>query len=204
MFLTGFALCLSASLDLGIVNVATIKLGLDRGSLAAFVLQVGSCCGDMTYALLSMFGLALVLADSRVRTVFWIGGTIVLLYLAGTMIWETWRGRTLKMENGASADAPLHRDFLRGLALALSSPSLIIWFATAGGAIIAGIYGKTHTALLVGRYRLGRRAVAHRRQGPPHDRAVGPARLLWGIGPAIRRPGRQGVPRRAGGSLAAL
>jgi len=146
MFLTGVALSLSASLDLGIVNVATIKLGLDRGSLAAFVLQVGSCCGDMTYALLSMFGLALVLADSRVRTVFWIGGTAVLLYLAGSMIRETWRGRTLEMENGASTDVPLHRDFLRGLALALSSPSLIIWFATAGGAIIAGIYGKTHTA----------------------------------------------------------
>jgi L-lysine exporter family protein LysE/ArgO len=146
MLLTGFALSLSASLDLGIVNVATIKLGLDRGSLAAFALQVGSCCGDMTYALLSMFGLALLLADSRVRTLFWIGGTIVLLYLAGTMIRETWRGRTLRIENGAAPSVPLHRDFLRGVALALSSPSLIIWFATAGGAIIAGIYGRSHAA----------------------------------------------------------
>ena len=36
MFLTGFALSLSACLDLGIVNVATIKRGLDGGVRAAF------------------------------------------------------------------------------------------------------------------------------------------------------------------------
>jgi hypothetical protein len=32
MFATGFALCLSACLDLGIVTVATIKRGLDSGA----------------------------------------------------------------------------------------------------------------------------------------------------------------------------
>jgi len=145
MFVTGFALSLSACLDLGIVNVATIKRGLDGGVRAAFVMQLGSCCGDMTYALLSMFGLALVLADPRVRTAFWLGGTVVLLYLAATMIRDTWRGRSLGIQNGLTVERPLHRDFVRGLALALSSPSLIIWFASAGGAIIAGIYGKTQS-----------------------------------------------------------
>src|ERR1035437_7161870 len=115
MFLAGFALSLSASLDLGIVNVATIKRGLDSGARAAFVLQVGSCLGDMTYALLSMFGLALVLADPRVRTAFWLGGTVVLLYLAATMVRDTWRGRSLDIQGGGSG-TPLHRDFFRGIA----------------------------------------------------------------------------------------
>lgn len=145
MFATGFALCLSACLDLGIVNVATIKRGLDSGARAAFVLQLGSCVGDMTYVLLSMAGLALVLADSRVRTVFWLGGTVVLLYLAATMIRETMHGRTLGIADGGNGRTPLHKDFLRGLVLALSSPSLIVWFASAGGAIIAGIYGRTQS-----------------------------------------------------------
>ena len=145
MFLTGFALSLSACLDLGVVNVATIKRGLDSGARAAFVLQLGSCCGDMTYVLLSMFGLALVLSEPRVRTAFWIGGTIVLRYLAATMIREAWRGRSLQVERGSGPERPLRRDFLRGLALALSSPSLIVWFASAGGAIIAGIYGRTQS-----------------------------------------------------------
>lgn len=145
MFLTGFALSLSACLDLGIVNVATIKRGLDGGARAAFVLQLGSCCGDMVYAVLSMFGLALVLAEPHVRVVFWLGGTVVLLYLAATMIRETARGRALAVGNGPAAEVRPHRDFLRGLALALSSPSLIVWFASAGGAVIAGVYGRTQS-----------------------------------------------------------
>lgn len=145
MFLTGFALSLSACLDLGIVNVATIKRGLDSGSRAAFVLQLGSCCGDMVYALLSMFGLALVLSEPHVRVIFWLGGTAVLLYLAATMLRETWRGRSLAVTEGPAPEIRPHRDFVRGLALALSSPSLIVWFASAGGAVIAGIYSRTQS-----------------------------------------------------------
>jgi len=144
MFLTGFALSLSACLDLGIVNVATIKRGLDGGARAAFVLQLGSCCGDMVYAVLSMFGLALVLAEPHVRVVFWLGGTAVLLFLAATMVRDSWRGRALPVAD-ASPKIRAHRDFVRGLALALSSPSLIVWFASAGGAVIAGIYNRTQT-----------------------------------------------------------
>jgi L-lysine exporter family protein LysE/ArgO len=45
MFLTGFALSLSACLDLGIVNVATIKRGLDEGVRAALALSLGSLDG---------------------------------------------------------------------------------------------------------------------------------------------------------------
>jgi L-lysine exporter family protein LysE/ArgO len=145
MFLTGFALSLSACLDLGIVNVATIKRGLDGGFRASFGLSLGSCFGDLTYAMLSMFGLALVLAEPHVRVAFWLGGTAVLLYLAATMIRETARARTPALNGGPVTAVRAHRDFLRGLALALSSPSLIVWFASAGGAVIAGIYARTQS-----------------------------------------------------------
>jgi L-lysine exporter family protein LysE/ArgO len=144
MFVTGFVLCLSACLDLGVVNVATIKRGLDGGFRAALALSLGSAFGDLAYATLSMFGLTLVLTEPHVRVVFWIGGTIVLLYLAATMIRETRRAPSLaaSIETAATSD---WRDFLRGLALALSSPSLIVWFASAGGAVIAGIYSRTQS-----------------------------------------------------------
>jgi L-lysine exporter family protein LysE/ArgO len=144
MFATGFVLCFSACLDLGVVNVATIKRGLDGGFRAALALSLGSAFGDLTYASLSMFGLALVLAEPHVRVVFWIGGTMVLLYLAATMIRETRHGRALTPAGDTEATSP-GRDFLHGLALALSSPSLIVWFASAGGAVIAGVYGRTQS-----------------------------------------------------------
>jgi threonine/homoserine/homoserine lactone efflux protein len=41
MFLTGLVLSLSACPDLGIVNVATIRRGLDGGVRAALALSLG-------------------------------------------------------------------------------------------------------------------------------------------------------------------
>ena len=145
MFATGFLLSLSACLDLGIVNVATVKRGIDSGTRAALALSLGSCIGDQVYAALSLFGLAVILAESHVRVVFWLGGTAVLVYLGAMMIRDAWRGRELVAGTGPADARPVWRDFLRGIALALSSPSLIIWFASAGGAVIAGVYHRTQS-----------------------------------------------------------
>ena len=145
MFVTGFALCLSACLDLGVVNVATIKRGLDGGWRAALALGFGACFGDLTYAVLGLFGVALVLAEPHVRVAFWLGGTGVLLYLAATMIRETRRHRSLALPDAPTQRVPVRRDFLRGLALALSSPSMIVWVASAGGAVMAGIFRRTQS-----------------------------------------------------------
>ena len=140
MYLAGFALCLSACLDLGVVNVATIKRGLDAGWRAALALSLGSAFGDLAYAALSVLGLALVLTEPHVRVVFWLGGTLVLCFLAVSMGLETWRPKTRAVSGDPAAATSHRRDFFRGIALALSSPSLIVWFASAGGAVIAGIY----------------------------------------------------------------
>lgn len=167
MFLAGFALCFSACLDLGVVNVATIKRGLDGGWRAALALSFGSCFGDLTYAILGLFGLALVLAEPHVRVAYWLGGTAVLCYLAFSMIRETRHPRTPPIAADPaerSSNSPsARRDFIRGLALALSSPSMIIWFASAGGAVMAGIY--------------------HRAGGPPYLFLVGffCCSLTWSI-----------------------
>ena len=56
MFISGFVLSLSACLDLGLVNVATIRRGIEAGSAAAFAVSLGSCFGDLLYAALSMPG----------------------------------------------------------------------------------------------------------------------------------------------------
>jgi L-lysine exporter family protein LysE/ArgO len=53
---------------------------------------------------------------------------------------ETWRPKTRAVSADPAAATSHRRDFFRGMALALSSPSLIVWFASAGGAVIAGIY----------------------------------------------------------------
>lgn len=167
LFASGFLLSLSLCLDLGVVNVALVRAGLTRGTSAAFLLGLGSCIGDLTYAVSSLSLVTLLLAHRQIRIALWLGGSAVLLWLAVKMLLESRRSRPLAVSPSAAADtAPVAgpasarataptapstqaamsapaavstglRDFLRGIVLALSSPSAILWFAAIGGSVIA-------------------------------------------------------------------
>jgi L-lysine exporter family protein LysE/ArgO len=139
LFVTGFALSLSLCLDLGIVNVAAFSTAATRGSRAAFVLGVGSCFGDLVYAVVAMLGVTALLQFGWVRWALWLGGSAVLAYLAIKMLRTAFR-RPNSIPPTAPADAAKtrwHGDFGRGFAMALASPSAILWFASVGGGIIA-------------------------------------------------------------------
>jgi L-lysine exporter family protein LysE/ArgO len=134
---TGFLLSLSLCLDLGVVNVALIQSALQRGPRPALALGIGSAVGDLIYAFLSVAAITLVLEQRAVRLALWIGGSIALGWLAVRMLRESLHVREI---------APVARDdstrahashFMRGLLLALASPSAILWFAAVGGSVIA-------------------------------------------------------------------
>ncbi|MDQ7975937.1 LysE family transporter [Paraburkholderia sp. SARCC-3016] len=145
----GFFLSLSLCLDIGLVNVAIISLTLSHGFRPGFWLGLGSCFGDLIYAALALAGMTALLRFDAVRWVVWIGGAAILLYLTWKMAREAWfpasappvAGKA-EGKDGVEADvaAPhlsLWRGFARGVLLAVSSPSAILWFAAVGGALIA-------------------------------------------------------------------
>jgi L-lysine exporter family protein LysE/ArgO len=137
--LSGFILCLSLCLDLGIVNVAIIKTGIEKGFKQSLTVGLGSTFGDMIYAILSLFGITLILKVLFVRWILWIFGTMVLLYLCFKMISQLFN--PLDKFNGEN-DCLVEKDnksnyFWNGFGLALSSPSVILWYATIGGSVIA-------------------------------------------------------------------
>ncbi|SMC28711.1 L-lysine exporter family protein LysE/ArgO [Andreprevotia lacus DSM 23236] len=136
IFITGFLLSLSLCLDIGIVNVAMIDIALKHGARPALWLGLGSCFGDLTYAILSLLGMSVLLQFVAVQWLTWIVGGGVLLWLAGKMALHAWRDA----HGGEVAHAPLpplRHLFGRGLTLALASPSAILWFAAVGGSLIA-------------------------------------------------------------------
>ena len=138
LFAAGFLLSLSLCADLGVVNLAMIRTGLTQGMSSALYLGLGSCIGDMIYAVSSLSLVTLLIAHRGVRIALWIGGSAVLAWLAAKMLHETWRPRQLAIAPGA--DAPGIRptqEFARGVVLALSSPTAILWFAAVGGSVIA-------------------------------------------------------------------
>lgn len=160
--LTGFLLSLSLCLDIGAVNTAILTAGASRGFRAGWWLGFGSCFGDLTYALLSTAGATLLLRGETAQAVLRIAGTVVLLWFAfsagqsalqrdATVAVAASEDAARPTGEGA-ADAAHHRtgpgqrrrdvpgagrDVVRGVLLALSSPSAIVWFATVGGSLIA-------------------------------------------------------------------
>lgn len=140
-FGSGFLLSLSLCLDLGLVNVAIVRTALTRGGRAGFLVGAGSCLGDLTYFMAALLGVQALMRWPPFRWAIWIGGTLVLLVLAVKMIREVLRPRALAFEDDG---APRKRGLQLvgwGLALALASPTAILWFAAVGGSVIAASGG---------------------------------------------------------------
>ncbi|KVG62828.1 LysE family translocator [Burkholderia pseudomultivorans] len=140
MLSDGFFLSLSLCLDIGLVNVAMLSLTLSHGFRPGFWLGVGSCVGDLVYAALALAGMAVLLQFEAVRWIVWIGGGAVLLFLTYKMAREALTPAAGPADDADAAPPPrasARRSFMRGMLLAMSSPSAILWFAAVGGALIA-------------------------------------------------------------------
>ncbi|NGQ97407.1 LysE family transporter [Brevibacillus sp. SYP-B805] len=148
LFFSGFLLSLSLCLDLGIVNVALLRSGLQRGFLPALLIGVGSSFGDLFYAVLSMVGISYLLEHRIVRWILWLGGSAVLLWMSWQMVREMRKPKEIDWQGDVPARS-LWKDFVWGAGLALASPSAILWFATIGGSVIAASQGETQTSLVL-------------------------------------------------------
>jgi len=140
-FWTGYLLSISLCMDLGIVNVATIRVALTQGGTAAFLIGVGSCVGDLIYFTLAAFGAATLAQWAPVRWSLWLFGTGVLLYLAGKMAWEVVHPKQITTDETTRQSH--HSLLLTGMGLALASPTAILWFAAVGGSVIASFGDRT-------------------------------------------------------------
>ncbi|GLX69223.1 LysE family translocator [Paenibacillus glycanilyticus] len=153
-FIQGFLFSLSLCLDLGMVNVAIIKTGVERGFKPSFMIGFGSCFGDLTYLALALVGFSFILEITAVRWVLWIAGTVVLLLLAFKMAKESVHPKMIDWsvkESDGGRNRPKRRlaDFLFGLGAALSSPTVMLWFVASAGPIVSEVHGDSRYAIAV-------------------------------------------------------
>jgi L-lysine exporter family protein LysE/ArgO len=139
--LQGFLLSLSLCFDLGVVNTAIIKTGIEHGGKPSFAIGFGSCFGDLLYMSLALLGVGAVFDLPAVRLCLWLVGTAALLALAGKSFREARRPKPLPQATGkaGAAKASLLRCWLTGAGLAMASPTSIAWFAVVAGPIAAGM-----------------------------------------------------------------
>jgi len=132
-FFNGFLLSLSLCLDIGIANVAMITLAMQRGYFQGFSLGVGTCIGDLIYAVLALFGMAALLQYESVRWTLWVGGSVILVYFTYKMLRSAVvESHSVEIEDTGASSSYL-QDFSKGVFLAMSSPTAILWFAAVGG-----------------------------------------------------------------------
>lgn len=142
-FSSGFLLSLSLCLDIGVANIAMITLAMQRGYFQGFALGLGTCVGDLIYAVLALAGMTVLLQYEAVRWLLWIGGSALLLYFAAKMIHSAiFHDAVLATAEEARGNSS-RQEFFRGIFLAMSSPSAILWFAAVGGTLIARSGGGT-------------------------------------------------------------
>jgi L-lysine exporter family protein LysE/ArgO len=144
LFASGFLLSLSLCMDLGIVNVSIMKTGIEQGIFRSFLVGLGSCFGDLLYAVLAAAGVSwLIERSAALRWMLWLGGTAVLVYLTVSMAKAALRPKPLSVSAawGSGGGSGRLRPFLQGLALSVASPTSFLWFASMGGSVIAASIG---------------------------------------------------------------
>ncbi|WDY56717.1 LysE family translocator [Pseudomonas sp. PSKL.D1] len=135
-FSNGFLLSLSLCLDIGVANIAMITLAMQRGFLKGFWLGLGTCVGDLVYAVAALAGMTVLLQFEAVRWTLWVGGSAMLVWFAVKMLLAAWRGGHMEAQGQVVIESGW-REFLRGIFLAMSSPTAILWFAAVGGVLIS-------------------------------------------------------------------
>jgi L-lysine exporter family protein LysE/ArgO len=141
-FTSGFLLSLSLCLDIGVANIAMITLAMQRGYLQGFWLGLGTCFGDLFYAIVALAGMAVLLQYEWVRWGLWVGGSVLLIGFTVKMVMSALTPHSgLASANEADNRSGL-REFSRGVFLALSSPTAILWFAAVGGTLISRAGGQ--------------------------------------------------------------
>jgi len=143
LFISGFLIGLSLVLQLGTGNLGLIQTGIKHGFYPAFIFSLGCAVGDGLYALLAVYGVALLLQSSSIfQMVMWIGGTLMLCYLAYQAFKDTVHPKKLNLDSDKVEKKSLWTNFLTGFVLVVSSPTGLVWFATVAGSVVSSAIGK--------------------------------------------------------------
>jgi len=110
--------------DMALFLGETLRGGRKRG----FAAMLGVTTGLLVHTMLAALGLSALLAASDAAfTAIKVAGVAYLLWLAMDALRH---GAALTLEAGAGDRRPLHRAYLRGLAVNLFNPKIVLFFLT--------------------------------------------------------------------------
>jgi threonine/homoserine/homoserine lactone efflux protein len=121
-----FAVTLATSVTPGPSNFLTMRLGMRRGRAPAMAAAVGTTVGCVLWCAAAALGLAAVLAAAPwLYQALRIAGGLYLLWFA----WTLWRSKP-EPPPAEFPPAPLGQAFRQGLAICLTNPKSVLFFAS--------------------------------------------------------------------------
>lgn len=127
----GVVLGLSLGVPPGPVNAAIAAESVKKSWASGILIGLGAMTSDFFYLVLTVVGVSVLLTGPTARTVISVTGGLILLYFAVTTL-KNYRSPPKEAEGSV-----LGNPYLKGLAMALTNPMGILWWATAGAAFVA-------------------------------------------------------------------
>ena len=133
LFASAFVLGLVFNAAPGAVFAETVRQGVRGGYRPALAVQLGSLVGDASWALLGLAGIGLVMQVDALRWPIGLAGAAYLLWLS----WDSWQAARAehRLDASASAAATQKQALRRGMALSLSNPQNLAYWAAMGSAL---------------------------------------------------------------------
>lgn len=137
LFLYAFMLGLVFNAAPGAILAESLRRGLKGGFAPAFAVQIGSLVGDGLWVILGLAGTAALMSISYISIPLMLSGALLLGYLA----WQSFRDSRMPMPDLHQHSATHQRRgaMATGVALSVSNPLNITYWASLGGTIAAVI-----------------------------------------------------------------
>ncbi|MDH1474932.1 LysE family translocator [Comamonas thiooxydans] len=140
LFASAFVLGLVFNAAPGAVFAETLRQGVRGGYRPALAVQLGSLVGDASWALLGLAGIGLVMQVDALRWPIGLAGAAYLFWLS----WDSWQAARTehRLDAPATTAATQKQALRRGMALSLTNPQNLAYWAAMGSAL--GAVGVAH------------------------------------------------------------
>lgn len=140
LFASAFVLGLVFNAAPGAVFAETVRQGVRGGYRPALAVQLGSLVGDASWALLGLAGIGLVMQVDALRWPIGLAGAAYLFWLS----WDSWQAARTehRLDAPATTAATQKQALRRGMALSLTNPQNLAYWAAMGSAL--GAVGVAH------------------------------------------------------------
>lgn len=138
LFISAFFLGLVFNAAPGAVFAETVRQGVRGGFRPAFQVQAGSLVGDATWAVLGLAGIGMAMQLDALRWPLGLAGAAYLAWLS----WDSWQAARVEHTMDAGTATAAQGALKKGMALSLTNPQNIAYWAAMGGAM--GAVGVAH------------------------------------------------------------